>query len=75
MRRFALQALRDLGVGKMSLEENILTETDALIAFFQQQNGEPLNMNRPLQKLVANVLFGIIFSKRLIMGLSKLNKN
>lgn len=63
-RRFTLQALRDFGVGKKSIEENIATEVDALSTCLRETSGKPVAFIRPVQKLVANVIFGIVFGKR-----------
>lgn len=63
-RRFALQALRDFGVGKISLEQNIETEVEALTAYLKETKGEPISFSRPVQKLVANVIFEIVFGRR-----------
>lgn len=64
LRRLTLQALRDFGVGKTSLEQKITTEIEALTGCLEKRNGEPLIVARPVQKLVANVIFGIMFGKR-----------
>ena len=64
LRRFTIQALRDFGVGKTSLEEKILNEVDALTTYLKNTDGKPLVFNRPIQKLVGNVIFGIVFGRR-----------
>ena len=64
LRRFTLQSLRDFGVGKTSLQEAIINEVDALSTFIKTTNGKSMSMCRPLQKLVANVIYHIIFSNR-----------
>ena len=64
LRRFTIQALRDFGVGKTSLEEKILNEVDTLTAYLKNTDGKPLVFNRPIQKLVGNVIFGIVFGRR-----------
>ena len=64
LRRFTIKALRDFGVGKTSLEEKVATEVDALTAYLKNTDGKPLAFNRPIQKLVGNVIFGIMFGKR-----------
>jgi len=64
LRRFTIQALRDFGVGKTSLEEKIAEEVGALTTYLKNTNGKPLVFGRPIQKLVGNVIFGIMFGKR-----------
>jgi len=60
-RRFALQALRDSGVGKSSLEDKVLTEIEAVCTRLEILEGHCLNIRMYLQNLVGNVLNGIVF--------------
>ena len=39
----------------------MVTELDALTTYFKNENGKPLEFNRPIQKHVGNVIFGIVF--------------
>ncbi|XP_045211516.2 cytochrome P450 2D26-like [Mercenaria mercenaria] len=64
MRRFSLHALRDFGVGKTSIEEQIMVETEAVTSILQSLKGEPTAMDAIMQKLVGNVIYSIIFGKR-----------
>ena len=64
MRRFALQTLRDFGVGKSSLEEKIMTEVDAATEFLVNTKGEPTAMNDLSQMMIGNVIYGIVFGHR-----------
>ena len=64
MRRFALQSLRDFGVGKTSLEEKINDEVAAMSEVFLKDRGQPIDINLLLQKAVGNVIYGIVFDKR-----------
>ncbi|XP_053393599.1 cytochrome P450 2U1-like [Mercenaria mercenaria] len=64
LRRFTLQALRDFDVGKASIEEKIDVEIETATAFLQDTNGKPTSMNQLMQKIVANVIFGIVFGQR-----------
>ena len=64
LRRFAIQALRDFGVGKKSLEERIHNETAALISELEKSNGRPQNPNHVTQKAVINIICSIIFGER-----------
>lgn len=65
-RRFTQQALRGFGVGKTSLEKNIANEVETLSAYLTETKGEPILFARPVKKLVANVIFGIVFGKRCV---------
>jgi hypothetical protein len=64
LRRFTLQALRDFGVGKASIEEKIAVEIETATEYLEGRNGKPTSMNDLMQQVVANVIFGIIFCKR-----------
>jgi hypothetical protein len=64
LRRFTLQALRDFGVGKASIEEKIAVEIETATEYLEDRNGKPTSMNDLMQKVVANVIFEIIFCKR-----------
>jgi len=69
LRRFTLQSLRDFGVGKNSLEETIINEVETLSSYIRTNDGAPMSINKPLQKLVANVIYHIIFSKRYVRSI------
>lgn len=64
LRRFTLQTLREFGVGKTSIEEKVLCEIEAVVDVFKKTNGEPLDISPILQKMVGNVIYGVIFGKR-----------
>ena len=64
MRRFALQTLRDFGVGKSSLEEKIMMEVEAATQYLVDTKGEPTEMAALLQMMIGNVIYGIVFGKR-----------
>lgn len=64
VRRFTLQTLRDLGVGKTSIAERINIEKEAAADVFRAMNGEPFDISEILQKMIGNIIYGIIFGKR-----------
>ena len=64
LRRFTLQALRDFGVGKTSIEDKILAEVDEVTQVLLKWNCRPGYLNPELQNLVANITLGIVFGKR-----------
>lgn len=64
LRRFTLQSLRDFGVGKTSIEERVIIEIEAAADVFMRTNGEPSDISTILQKMVGNVIYGIIFGNR-----------
>ena len=64
LRRFTLQTLRDFGVGKSSIEDKIMAEIDAATLALENTNSKPFEITSVLQKVVGNVIYGIVFSKR-----------
>ena len=64
LRRFTLQTLRDFGVGKSSIEDKIMAEIDAAAQALEKTNSKPFEITSVLQKVVGNVIYGIIFGKR-----------
>lgn len=63
-RRFALSALRDLGMGKSWLENAILDEVLELVAVFKRYGGTTCNPRPHLTVAVSNVICALIFGKR-----------
>ena len=63
-RRFALHSLRDLGLGKQSLEERIQEGALALSEQFLSKRGQPFDPSEDVTKTVANIVCSIIFGKR-----------
>ena len=63
-RRFTLQTLRDFGVGKSSIEDKIIAEIDAATQALEKTNSKPFEIASVLQKVIGNVIYGIVFGKR-----------
>ncbi|KAG1714298.1 Cytochrome P450 2B19 [Nymphon striatum] len=63
-RRFVLHALRDFGMGKMSMQDMIIEEFQHLVDEIKKANGEPLSMDTILQKSTCNIIFSTAFGKR-----------
>ncbi|ESO91954.1 hypothetical protein LOTGIDRAFT_162958 [Lottia gigantea] len=64
IRRTSLQALRDLGVGKSSLEEKIQEEAEVLINILSGDEGKPLVLIDWLIKATTNIICGLTMGKR-----------
>lgn len=64
LRRFTLQTLRDFGVGKTSIEHKIMSEIDAASSVVEATDGKPFKITHILQRMVGNVIYGIVFGKR-----------
>ncbi|XP_055350214.1 cytochrome P450 2C3-like isoform X2 [Paramacrobiotus metropolitanus] len=63
-RRFALSALRDLGMGKSWLQEQILDETDQLIKALAATNEKPINPHHLVITTISNLICATAFGKR-----------
>ncbi|KAJ7312030.1 hypothetical protein JRQ81_006361, partial [Phrynocephalus forsythii] len=63
-RRFSLMVLRNLGLGKKSMEERILTEVSYLIQAFTENMSAPIDPFRFIDCVVTNVISSIVFGKR-----------
>ncbi|XP_055350670.1 cytochrome P450 18a1-like [Paramacrobiotus metropolitanus] len=63
-RRFALSALRDLGMGKSWLQEQILDETELLIQALTAAKEQPIDPHHLVTTTVSNVICAAAFGKR-----------
>ena len=64
MRRFTLQALRDCGVGKYSIESKIMVEVDAASEYLDATRASPTEPTALLQMMIGNIIYDIVFGKR-----------
>ncbi|XP_078096014.1 uncharacterized protein LOC144510443 [Mustelus asterias] len=64
MRRFALTTLRDFGMGKKTIEDKILEETNFLIKMIDCYKGKIFNPTIELNSAVANIICSIVFGDR-----------
>ncbi|KTF85127.1 hypothetical protein cypCar_00044335 [Cyprinus carpio] len=64
MRRFALSALRDFGMGKKMSEEKIVDETCYLREVFDKFQGNPFDTTQPVNYAVSNIISAIVYGKR-----------
>ncbi|KAM4024711.1 cytochrome P450 2W1-like [Anomaloglossus baeobatrachus] len=62
-RRFMLSILRDLGMGKKTVEGRIMDELQFLSTEIQSYNGKPLD-KKILYLAAPNITFGILFGRR-----------
>ncbi|XP_063448149.1 cytochrome P450 2F5-like [Mytilus trossulus] len=65
LRRFTLQALRDFGVGKKSLEEQIVEEVDVVSDTLKASNGEPIRVKPLLLSAATNIICSVMFGERM----------
>ncbi|XP_075278893.1 cytochrome P450 2C19-like [Opisthocomus hoazin] len=64
VRRFALSTLRNFGMGKRSIEERILEETEFLLEDIDKTKGTSFDPTFMLSCAVSNVICSIVFGKR-----------
>ncbi|XP_037088486.1 methyl farnesoate epoxidase-like [Pollicipes pollicipes] len=64
-RRFALRHLKDLGLGRSSMEDSILAEFEHLHAEMECDVGKPMLVNNRFNLTVLNVLWKMVASERL----------
>ena len=67
LRRLSLQAMREFGVGKTSLEEKILEEAQNIAADLERaKDGEINSVKAMMTRASCNVIHSIIFGYRYI---------
>ena len=65
LKKFTLQTLRDVGVERSSIGKKIVVEVDAACKHIDNSKGCPIEISTILQKMVGNVMQGILFGNRL----------
>ncbi|KAM3930493.1 cytochrome P450 2C14-like isoform 1-T1 [Leptodactylus fuscus] len=64
MRRFSLAALRDYGMGKKTIENKIMEETECLVQKIKSFKGKPFDNLTSINAAVANIIVAILLSHR-----------
>ncbi|XP_072000283.1 uncharacterized protein [Engystomops pustulosus] len=64
MRRFTLSTLRDFGMGKKGIEDQIMEECECLLKTFSSYKGKPFNNQTIMNAAVANIIVSILMEYR-----------
>ncbi|XP_048775568.2 cytochrome P450 2J6-like [Ostrea edulis] len=64
LRRFALQALRDFGVGKKSLEDRIQEEVHVVMETLKISDGQPIRVKPLFLSAATNIICSVMFGAR-----------
>ncbi|XP_058856197.1 cytochrome P450 2K1-like isoform X3 [Acipenser ruthenus] len=68
MRRFTLSTLRALGMGKKTIEDRIIEESQRLVEVFQSHKGKPFDPQIIINSAVSNIICSIVFGDRFDYG-------
>ncbi|KAM4641738.1 cytochrome P450 2F2-like [Discoglossus pictus] len=64
LRHFTLTTLRDFGMGKRRIEEQIKEEAQYLVNVLKEKNGSPIDLTLYVSRSVSNVICSVIFGSR-----------
>ena len=73
-RRFALRSLKDLGFGKVTMEDAINDEVEKLIEVLKKKEGQAVGLNLQMNISIVNALWAILVGEKLDLDDPKLLK-
>ncbi|XP_033997062.1 cytochrome P450 2D15-like [Trematomus bernacchii] len=62
-RRFGLMTLRNFGLGKQTMEQNILRETDHITQLIEQSVGKMMNPQQLFHNAASNIICQVLFAR------------
>ncbi|MGH0133966.1 UNVERIFIED_CONTAM: hypothetical protein FKN15_062716 [Acipenser sinensis] len=68
MRRFTLSTLRDFGMGRKTIEDRIIEESQRLVEVFWSHKGKPFDPQIIINSAVSNIICSIVFGDRFDYG-------
>ncbi|GFQ75789.1 cytochrome P450 2K4, partial [Trichonephila clavata] len=63
-RRFVVQAMKDLGLGRTKIEADIMDEIHYFLEVLENTKGRPIDVKMPLSPSMSNNISALIFGKR-----------
>ncbi|XP_036424103.1 cytochrome P450 2D3-like [Colossoma macropomum] len=73
-RRFSLMTLRNFGMGKQSMEDRILGETEHLVALLEKSAGGPMDPQTLFHDAASNIIYLVLFGVRYDYGDERLKQ-
>ncbi|KAG8179117.1 hypothetical protein JTE90_000151 [Oedothorax gibbosus] len=63
-RRYVVQSMKDLGLGRTKIEGDILEEIHHFLDLMNTHKGRPVDLNAPLSPSISNNICSLVFGKR-----------
>ncbi|CAL1272926.1 unnamed protein product [Larinioides sclopetarius] len=63
-RRFVVQTMKDLGLGKTKIEDDVMDEISHFIEVLKNYDGQPVDLKEPLSPSMSNNICALVFGKR-----------
>ncbi|XP_055940830.1 cytochrome P450 18a1-like [Argiope bruennichi] len=63
-RRFVVQSMKDLGLGKTKIEEAVMDEINHFMDVLRSYKGQPIDVKEPLSPSMSNNICALVFGKR-----------